>query len=390
MHSGPLRNLAVIVFATVTNVAIAGCPQGTLYEIDNSFCLSINYLRLAISNPGWRPEPLTIIGQAQNGSSICTGPLGPGPCENVKRYMQNHPELETPENEKGTRGEESQAEEPSLPVPVPAIREGGSNVIPREFQQLAVGPNSATNNSGQLLGGPYSVFNNPHQVFGAPSPGQSIEGTDTARLKPPTIESVRVFLMGKDIPPSGIAAYGVVAFRGRPTSATRARLLMACNSFQSYLDPEVSLSGVVAPNSMMVTIWPLHHPEAVSADNANCDTLIDDYDLFGADAAIADAERQNAKFGDDGPFLIGWSPSSTRGQPDKLVLVMDMSHLNSQDSFDREFIAWKQKIIEDPSRWRNGFSLEDLRLAVRDFLDDYGQPIMTAFSSRSAEAATPK
>jgi hypothetical protein len=141
---------------------------------------------------------------------------------------------------------------------------------------------------------------------------------------------------------------------------------------------------------MMVTIWPLHHPEAVSADNANCDTLIDDYDLFGADAAIADAERQNAKFGDDGPFLIGWSPSSTRGQPDKLVLVMDMSHLNSQDSFDREFIAWKQKIIEDPSRWRNGFSLEDLRLAVRDFLDDYGQPIMTAFSSRSAEAATPK
>lgn len=209
---------------------------------------------------------------------------------------------------------------------------------------------------------------------GAANPG----GTriDARRLVP-----VRAYLRNADIPPAQIGAYGVVAFRARPTSATRNRLLMACTSFVTSIPKQSSIPSSVAVSDQMLTVWPLDDPDAPEAVKDDCNFVIDHYDLYGGDSAIADAQRQGAKFGDDGPFLIGWSPSTTRGVPDKLVLVVDMSAYNSQDSFDHAFLFWKQKIVEDPALWRNGFSLEALRLAVRDFADHYGDTILKAVSA---------
>jgi hypothetical protein len=196
----------------------------------------------------------------------------------------------------------------------------------------------------------------------------------SARLLVP----VRAYLKSSDIPPSGIGAYGIVAFRAKPTSASRSRLLMTCAAFVASIPPQKSVPGSVRVSDEMLTIWPLDEPASPSAATDDCNFAIDHYDLYGGDSAIADAERQGAKFGEDGPFLIGWSPANSRGAPDKLVLVVDMSRYDSQDSFNQAFQFWKKKIVEDPALWRGGFSIEALRLAVRDFADHYGDTILTA------------
>jgi hypothetical protein len=199
------------------------------------------------------------------------------------------------------------------------------------------------------------------------------EASNNRKLVP-----VRAYLRSSEIPPPTVGAYGVVAFRAKPTPASRSRLLMTCTAFVASIEAQKSLPSTVAVSDQMLTIWPLDDPSSPNAEKDDCDFAIDHYDLYAADTAIADAETQGAKFGDDGPFLIGWSPSNTRGVPDKLVLVVDMSRYSSQDSFDHAFQFWKQEIVENPSLWRTGFSIEAIRLAARDFADHYGDTILKA------------
>lgn len=189
---------------------------------------------------------------------------------------------------------------------------------------------------------------------------------------------VRAFLRSADIPPAEFGAYGIMALRAKPTSVTRERLKMACASFIAYLARQASVPKSVSLSDQMLTIWPLDFPDADEAKNDNCDFLLDHYELYGADSAISDAAKQGAQFGNDGPFLIGWSPSNTRGVPDKLVLVVDMSSYSSQDSFNQALRFWKEKIVEDPRLWRSGFSIEKFRLSIRDFVDHYGETILAA------------
>jgi hypothetical protein len=199
-----------------------------------------------------------------------------------------------------------------------------------------------------------------------------------ARSSNQQLVPVRAYLRSTEIPPASIGAYGIVAFRAKPTSANRSRLLMTCAAFVTSIPPQKSVPDSVSVNDEMLTIWPLDDPSSPEAAKDDCDFAIDHYDLYSADSAIGDAEKQGAKFGADGPFLIGWSPATARGAPDNLVLVVDMSLYDSQDSFNQAFQFWKQKIVEDPSLWRKGFSVEGVRLAIRDFADHYGDTILTA------------
>jgi hypothetical protein len=199
-----------------------------------------------------------------------------------------------------------------------------------------------------------------------------------ARSSDQQLVPVRAYLRSTEIPPASIGAYGIVAFRAKPTSANRSRLLMTCAAFVTSIPPQKSVPDSVSVSDEMLTIWPLDDPSSPEAAKDDCDFAIDHYDLYSADSAIGDAEKQGAKFGADGPFLIGWSPATARGAPDNLVLVVDMSLYDSQDSFNQAFQFWKQKIVEDPSLWRKGFSVEGVRLAIRDFADHYGDTILTA------------
>jgi hypothetical protein len=187
----------------------------------------------------------------------------------------------------------------------------------------------------------------------------------------------RAYLRGADIPPRGVGAYGVVSLRGRATPAERGRLIMLCKAYEAYLPLQATLPASIAPGDQMLTVWPLDDPEAPQAKADSCDYAVDHYDLVAGDAAIRDARRQHQKLAGRGPFLIGWSPSNTRGRPDKLVLVVDMSRFTSQDSFDTALQFWKTEVVENPTLWRSGFSRQSLKLAIRDFFDTYGQELLS-------------
>jgi hypothetical protein len=183
-------------------------------------------------------------------------------------------------------------------------------------------------------------------------------------------------LRAKDIPPVGAGAYGLVVFHSKATPANRSKLKMVCNAFVAFF-PRQETSRVPLIDQM-VTVWPLDNPDAKQAKKDDCDYAINHYDLNASEAAIKDARLQSAKFDGEGPYLVGWSPSNARGAPDKLVLVIDMSADNSQALIDQKFLFWKKQIVEDPSRWRNGFSIESVRAAIRIFADQYGRAMLDA------------
>lgn len=215
------------------------------------------------------------------------------------------------------------------------------------------------------------------------APPPSIPQAKTGSLAPPggadrALTAVRAYLVAKDIPPPSIGAYGIVVLRSKPTAASVDRLIRACHSFVAYLPKQQSIPASVPLEDQMVTIWPLDSPKDPAALKDDCSFVTQHYDLYAGDSAISDAGNQGARLDGRGPFLIGWSPSSARGVPDRLVLVVDMSSFESQDSFDQAFLFWKQKVVEDPSLWRRGFSVERVRLALRDFVDHYGSNLLDA------------
>ena len=221
---------------------------------------------------------------------------------------------------------------------------------------------------GGLVGGSVAHGSSPSyggSSYSYPSP------VGNAPLQP-----VRAYLRAKNIPPVGAGAYGLVVFQSKATSANRSKLKLVCNAFVAFFPR--SETSTTPLKDQMITVWPLDYPDAKQARKDDCDYVIAHYDLNASEAAIRDARLQHAGFDGEGPYLVGWSPSNARGVPDQLVLVIDMSADNSQALIDQKFLFWKKQIVEDPSRWRNGFSIESVRAAIRIFADQYGQSILEA------------
>jgi hypothetical protein len=193
----------------------------------------------------------------------------------------------------------------------------------------------------------------------------------------PRLVPARVYLRAADIPPPSIGAYGVVALRSKPTPANRERLLRTCMAYRASLPPQKTLPSSIPPSNQMLTIWPLDEPDASDALKDDCDFAVDHYDLAGGILAIQDASlHRGANLEGIGPFLIGWSPSNARGVPDEVVLIFDLSRLESQASFDEAFAIWQKRIVENPTLWVSGFSAVRIRLALRDFVDHYGTDVV--------------
>lgn len=188
----------------------------------------------------------------------------------------------------------------------------------------------------------------------------------------------RVFMRAADIPPSNVGAYGILALRTRPTPASLSRLRMACASYLASLPAQNTLPSNIPLYDQMLTIWPLETAGKPEAKSNDCDYLLNNYDLYGGLSAIQDADHQGKTLTGRGPYLIGWSPSNSRYLKDAVVLIIDLSPFDSQESFDEMFLIWQKRIVEDPELWRNGFSAERLRLAIRDFVDRYGQVILNS------------
>jgi hypothetical protein len=187
---------------------------------------------------------------------------------------------------------------------------------------------------------------------------------------------VREYLRSSEIPPPGAGAYGIVILQSKATSANRSKLLMVCHAFVAFFPR--SETAAVPISDQMITIWPIDNPDSAGAKADDCDFVVDHYDLIAAEAAISDAQKQLANFDGEGPYLVGWSPSNSRGVAGKLVLVVDMSTDNSQALIDHKFLFWKIKIVQNPSLWRSGFSFDLVRVAIHDFADQYGQAMLDA------------
>lgn len=183
----------------------------------------------------------------------------------------------------------------------------------------------------------------------------------------------RAYLQAADIPPKGYGAYGIVSFAALPTAGTRSRLSMICEAYKAHFPATSDLPRTVQIGDRMLTVWPVKDASKVRSDD--CAAALSQYDLYPAQSAISDARRQGQRLDGQGPFLIGWSPSHSRGLPDRLVLVVDLSDLNTQPRIDEAFRFWRQKIIDDPQLWRGGFSIERLRLSLREFADRYGKDL---------------
>jgi hypothetical protein len=201
-------------------------------------------------------------------------------------------------------------------------------------------------------------------------------GQESSAALKNSLTPTREYLPARDIPPSGVGAYGLVALHAKPTTANQKKLAMVCKSFIAYFPR--SKTSLASLSDQMLTIWPLDEPEAERAKTDDCEFVLEHYDLDASAAAMNDARIQNATFDGEGPYLIGWSPANSRGFADKLVLVVDMSADNSQISIDRKFLFWKNKIVENPTLWRGGWSLEDIRVAIKEFSDRYGEDMLTA------------
>jgi hypothetical protein len=55
-----------------------------------------------------------------------------------------------------------------------------------------------------------------------------------------------------------------------------------------------------------------------------------------------------------------------------------MSADNNQTMIDHKFLFWKNEIVEDPSLWRSGWSLDDVRVLIKDLSDRYGEDMLSA------------
>lgn len=217
----------------------------------------------------------------------------------------------------------------------------------------------------------------------APSPPVAAPSPPVAALPPGemVLEAVRDFIEPNEIPPKDVGAYGMVAFTHKPTSTTRQRLTFFCEAFLSTLPRRQSLPASVPVSRLMITYWPVERRDARKLVRGDCGYLTDSYDLVSGLQAIRDADRTGRRLAQRrGPFLVGWSPARSRYERDAVVLVMDLSDLESEASFREAFQNWRSKITDNPELWRNGFSVDQIRLALRDFLDRYGEAILKAIA----------
>ena len=213
-------------------------------------------------------------------------------------------------------------------------------------------------------------------ALGRLAPASPQTGSDEITIDRIDLLPVRQYLTAEEIPPSGAGAYGIVAFQAKSTATSRDKMLMVCESFVAFFPKNELIPSSIPVSDRMITVWPLDDPISEQAKSDDCDFLIDHYELVASETAMADARRQKAKFDGQGPFLIGWSPSNSRGKKDKLVLVVDLSADNTQQNINLEFLFWKTMIVQNPAAWRGGFSLEQLRTSIHNFADQYGSEVV--------------
>lgn len=215
--------------------------------------------------------------------------------------------------------------------------------------------------------------------------GEEEEEEETDGIVKHTVLPSRVFSGPNQYPPRNFAAYGIVAFRSRPSVHDRDRYVMICHAYISTLP---HASELEAPSTeQMVTVWPLDRDNLASQLNYgeitstqdSCGTAVDNYGLVISQAALKEAEYAGVPGNTAGPLLLAWSPPTDKGRRDALVLVSDLSDVTTYDQAWELFLAWSRDIERDPTLWSKGWRVEALRRKIQLWVDKYGDKTLAAF-----------
>jgi hypothetical protein len=221
----------------------------------------------------------------------------------------------------------------------------------------------------------------PPTISGDPSGGGGPRGP---RQTVSEVRAARPFVSPGQYPPEQFAAYGIVAFPATANPATRGRYLMVCREYWAALSASSDLA--VPLDQQMVTVWPVRSAQTAEYLSAagreeSCEKAVADYHLGTAQTAlrhaeIADGEPRNRR----GPYLLAWAPPSEKGHEGALVLSIDLSSASAPEHFAESFQRWRQQIEQQPELWEQGWSVEVLRDAIRDWVDHVGTKIATLSS----------
>jgi hypothetical protein len=202
------------------------------------------------------------------------------------------------------------------------------------------------------------------------------------RIENEAIRASRAFLGPHEFPPAQYAAYGILAFPALATAHTQPRHAFICQAYLASLPRSSDLS--VPSEEQMVTVWPLDSNEmaarlASDGDGVpeTCTAAVDHYHLL---TALRDAEAAGADVSGPGPFLLAWSPASDKGKPDALVLRADLSGVTTEQQAMEILRDWRRDIERDPGLWRDGWSIEEVKVKIRLWADKYGPAILALFA----------
>lgn len=203
------------------------------------------------------------------------------------------------------------------------------------------------------------------------------------------IRTSRIFLPPHNFPPEEFSAYGIVAFPTLSDAENEARYIMVCRAYLATLpEAEALATSTTLPATplrlQMATVWPVDAEGIAKVRDENSDSLCSDavrhYHLQTALIALRQAAKGGSSVGGRGPYLLAWSPSSQKGKRDAVVLVADLSSATTYEQFRGYFRDWRRDIEQNPDLWRNGWSMEKVRLAIRNWADRWGSAILSTAS----------
>lgn len=200
---------------------------------------------------------------------------------------------------------------------------------------------------------------------------------------PDQVYAARLFLGRNSFPPEAFAAYGILAFDTLATASEEPRYRAICEAFFSALLNSDDIAADVS--AQMVTVWPIddrHDPDLTAALNTtregteSCASAVTYYDVQVALDAISDARAAGISLTGRGPFLIAWAPAGMKGAPDAIVLAADLGNIQTAQEAKDELRIWRDNIERDPSLWETGFTVEKLRVKLRQIVNRYGESLL--------------
>lgn len=217
-------------------------------------------------------------------------------------------------------------------------------------------------------------------VLPAPAPATSDSAIRSGEIIIGGVRAARIFAGPQQYPPNAFAAYGILAFPSRAAAADKARHVMLCEAYVAALPHTNELSMPI--DKQMVTVWPVNADKIADDLNAEagsgvCERAIRNYHLPVALQAIREAGPDHFDRAARGPFLLAWSPASTKGDPTAPVLMADLSDVTTYEQARAIFVLWRTDIEANPEYWEDGWSLEQLRLSIRLWVDRVGPQIFS-------------